>query len=845
VGALWHGVPGAGGVLLPGGLERLGLEAAHAFRSVRRRPGSSLATVATLGLGIGVVATAFSIVWGTVLRGLPFAEADRLVHFERARPADGQYSMAVTPHDWAAWSERQGSFEGLGAYVERAMLMPNEGRPPDRFTGVAISANSFPLLRAEAALGRTFTADDDRPGGPPVVLLSHALWSDRFGADPTLVGRTLPLDGRPTTVVGVMPEGFGFPISEAFWVPLRTDLSSVERGQGRLDVFGRLLPGVDIERARAEFDGITAALAADFPETNAGISASLRTFTEEYIGPDFARTVFALLFGAGLVLVVCCANAANLLLIQGFGRRHALGLRLALGATRGAIVRQLALESLVLAGAASAVGVAIAAYGVAWFDRVGARAGVFDLPHGPDALFWWEVGLNGPTAAAVVAAAALSALVAGLLPAFGIARASSLSSRGSVGESRGSSRLQGAVVVGQMALTAGLLVCAGLTARSVANASAASTRFDANGVLVARLSLPVQGLAGQGYEDHDARLRFLDGLVERLAAAPGVAGAALTTTEPLGRPRSGPVRVDGSTVDADAPEAGIVAASAAYFDAFGVTAVEGRVFDAADDVSGAPVALVNRSFASRHLAGRSSAVGARIRLEGDAGQPWREVVGVVPDLWEVPGSPEREAGVYVPTSQTAMGDPRTALGPWGLAYPTVVVRARPGATVDAGLVRNAVYAMDPGLPTGSVRTMDEIVDGRMARYRVWGRFSAAAAASALLLAALGTYAVLSFTVARRSAEIGIRRALGASAASVQAGVLRAGVVRVGLGLAAGLWLGWLLADGLRQVLYGVEPNDPMVFATVAVVLGVVGLAASWLPARRAARIDPRTAIGGS
>ena len=824
----------------PAGHREIAADLGRALRTLRRRPLEALTAILPLGLGIGVVATAFSIVWGTVLTGLPFEDAHELVHFERARLEAGQTSLAVTPHDYLEWRAAQTSFEDLGAYVEREVAFPAQGSPPQRYVGVAITPNAFALLRSAPALGRTFTEEDAVPGADPVILLSHRLWVGRFGADPGIVGRVIDADGRPTTVVGVMPEGFGFPISEELWVPLRLDLTTMERGSGRLDVFGRLRTGATLEGARAEMEGITRRLADAYPDTNAGISASLRTFNEEYVGEDFTTTVYRLLLGAVLVLVVCCANVANLLLIRGLRRRRDLAVRRALGASSRSIVRQLVGESLLLSGAAALLGIAIAAYALEWFGRAATGVGVFALPHGPDSLFWWDVGLNAPTLLATVAAAGLSAVLAGLVPAWSAAGASDLGRRATLGVRR--QRLQRGIVVSQLALTAGLLVAAGFVARSVDNAAGASQRLVADDVMVLRLSLPsTLSPDGEAYADLPAQSRLVRDLEDALAGDPAIRTAGYGSSMPLDPPRSVSFRVQGSA-EADGVEAGVITVGGRYFDVFGIAALEGRLLTDADRSGSPPVAVVNESFARRYL-DDGGVVGRALRLGAPGtAEPWVTVVGVVPDLWERPDRPEDQAGVYLPLGQLSMGDAEVRSGPWRLAYPALAVAGATPTAVSASLLGDHVFALDPGLPVRSVETMEDRAERRLGRYEVWGRFWMAFAGAALLLAGLGIYGVLSYGVTLRSAEIGVRRALGASARSVQRQVMARTLADVALGVAVGLWMGSLLTDGIRQVLYGVDRGDPAVFAGVAVLVASMGLVASWWPARRASRIDPRDAI---
>lgn len=842
VTALFVRLPGPAGVERAGFWTALRVDVAAAVRGLTRRPMQSCTAVLTLGLGIGVAGTAFSILNGTVLRGLPFEEADRLVHFERANHEEDRPSMAVTPHDYVAWRETQSTFEDLGAYVEATALLPVEGAPPERYVGVRISANSFPLLRVAPALGRSFTPDDERAGGPEVVLLSHVLWLNRFGGDPGVVGREIRLNDTPTTVIGVMPERFGFPIAERFWLPLRLDLEAITRGSGRLDVFGRLADGVAVEAARAEFDQLSRQLQEANPDTNRGVVAVLRSFHDEYVGEEFTRTTYRMLMGALLVLFVCCANVANLLLIGGTRRRQALALRVALGATRARIARQLVAEAAALAAAGAVVGIAIAWYGVEWFDRAGAQAGVFSLPHGSDSLFWWDVGLDAPTLLFVIGMAGMTAVLAGVVPAFRVSGAAaggllSVRTRGSLDS--GSGHFANSLVVAQLALTTGLLVAAGFVARSGVNVAAADDAFETDGVFVTRVDIP---FSGNAYATPQSRLAFAEQVLEQLSARPEFVGAAIGTRLPLATPPSSPFRIEGAQHDASQPEVGVVSVSPDYFRVFGVALLEGRAFDLGDRLGASPVAVVNRTFVDRYITGRA-AVGTRLRLgDADGDEPWMTVVGVVPDLWDRPLDPGREAGVYLPLSQSGMGDLRVRLGRLGLYYQTVIVRARTGATAVPAVVRDQIYQVDGSLPVLELSTMQAVVAQRMGRFRIWGRLYLAFALAGLLLASMGVYGVLTFGVAQRTSEIGVRRALGATSFSVQRQILGRAGRQIVIGTAMGLFVGWLLSDGMARVLYGVDTTDPLVFASVGGLMALVGLLASWLPARRAAAIDPVEAM---
>ena len=402
--------------------------------------------------------------------------------------------------------------------------------------------------------------------------------------------------------------------------------------------------------------------------------------------------------------------------------------------------------------------------------------------------------------------------------------------------------MQRGIVATQIALTSALLLAAGLLGRSAGNVAGSAEPFVADDVIVARLSLPSSTGSDETYGSLDAQYRFVARLVEALENDPAVRSAAYASSLPLDRPRPVPFRVDGSPTTSMLPEAGLVTVSAGFFPTFAVVPVEGRVFDASDRGTSAPVVLVNESFRDHYLGG-GPAVGSRLRL-GDAedAEPWLEVVGVVPDLWHRPNAPEQQAGIYVPMEQVDVGDSRLRLGPWGLAYPTLAARGIPMTGLDVSRIGVHVHAADPGLPLRSLESMRAVTERRLGRYRVWSHFWMAFGVAALVLVALGIYGVLAFGVTLRTAEIGVRRALGASVVSVQWSVVRRSVVDVGLGLAAGLAVGRILVQGLAHLLYGVDPEAPATYLGVAALVLGVSLAASWWPARHASRIDPQVAI---
>lgn len=815
-----------------------------AFRSIRRRPGLALASITALGLGIGLTATTFSIAWGTILRGLPFEDAHELVHFERTDER-GEASMAVTPHDYVAWSEEQTSFAGLGAYVEALAHLSDGAGAVRRIWGVYIDPGAFRLLRVEPALGRSFSAEDARSGSADVILLSHRLWQSDFSADSSIVGRTIDLNGGPATVVGVMPAGFGFPIAEQFWRPLRLDLAATTRGEGRLDVFGRLAPGIDLERARAEFEAIGQRLEAAYPATNRDVRPVLRTFHEEYVGPEFTRLVYAMLAGAVLVLLIACANVSNLLAARAMTRTREVAIRTALGAGRWRILAQFLTETAVLAGAGALLGIGLAGLGVRWF-AAGVRSGAFDLPHGGDSLFWWQVDLSAVPLLFVLAVTGIVALLAAAAPA---ARALStgvgevLKDEGRGGSSRRLSRFAQGLVVAEIALTTGLVVAAGLMVRSVWNSTAAQRTLDGHGVLTARVALPLEalGLSEEAYPDHERRLAFFDRVLLELRARPGVVAASAMSTLPTSRGGRASFVLSGAPDDPETlPTARIATVSGDFFETFGVQPLEGRTFGEGERPGAPPVAIVNEAFAARHFPGESP-IFRQLRLADDEAEPWLTIVGVTPTLLSAGDPGEDLSRIFVPMGQSGIA-PQTRLGRWGLRYMTLALRGPGDATVLAPALRDAVASVDGSIPVYDIAGLDDVLARSVARYRIFGLYYVVFGVVALCLSIVGLYAIMAFAVANRRAEIGIRMALGAHAGRILREVLADGLKQVLAGLALGAVIAVWLTSGLSQILYGVDRWDPWIaFGTVGLLV-LTGLAACLIPARRAAAVDPNVAL---
>jgi predicted permease len=795
----------------------------HGLRLLRRQPGLTALAVTALSLSIGLTATMFSILDGLVLRGLPFDNADRLMHLEMQRPATAQTSLEVPVHDFVDWRARQTSFEGLAAFRSLDMVLSGAGdRRAERFLGSSITASAFRQVGVAAALGRTFSEEEDRPGGPPVVVLGHALWRDRFGSDPGVIGRAVRVNGEALTVIGVMPETFQFPVRDAMWVPLRPDPAAHARGEGpTLEVFGLLRPGVSLEQARAEMAAIARALETEHPDANGGLGSVVKPYAAEYVGDNGVKMLWVMMLAVLGVVVVACANVANLLLGRAAERVRELGIRSALGASRLRLVAHLLFEALVLAALGGAFGLLFARFGVAWFNST--------IPI-EDAPFWFEIRVDMASALFVVALVAVSALLSGIAPALQASRADVgelLREDTRTGTGLRMGRLSRTLVVAEVAMACGLLVAAGLMIRSIVNLSPGRMPFESDHVLTARLEL-----GEAAYPDEARRAAFHEELERRLSALPGVRSAALMDAPPgIGGGRD-QVMVEGQDFvdEKQLPLTVWSAITPRFFETFGVGLHEGRAFTAADGAAAPKVAIVNRAFASRYFPdGR--AIGRRLRLVyAGAGSDWLEVVGTAPDLnLGTPTRPQREA-VYVPLAQSPSRSVFVALSTPGSPEPL------------AGPVRDVVGRIDPDLAVLAVKPLGATLYEFTWGVNVIARLFTAFGAAALFLAAVGVYSVMAFAVGRRTREIGIRMALGASRARVLLMVLGQGARQLLVGAAIGMALALGLGRLLAVVLVDVTPTDPATFGAVLAALGLAGLAACVWPARRAARMDPVGAL---
>ncbi len=803
----------------------LARDARFGIRRLARTPGQTLAAVIALALGIGLSTAVFSMTYGIVVRGLPFEKPEQLLHLESGdrfrKPSQDQASLGVYLQDFLEWRRRQASFEGLAAFYLGTANLSGDSHP-ERVDGAYVSANAFDLLRVRPVLGRNFLAGEDSPHAERVVVLGWGIWQARYGGDPEVVGRKVRVNGMPATVVGVMPKGFGFPLHQQIWQPLRLDPNRLPRGPGQtVEVFGRLRDGTTLEQARAEMTGIAGALAAELPATNRGRGAVVRPYTEKYLGDGPAGILRVMLGACLLVLVLGCTNVAALTTARAAQRSREMAVRAALGAPRGRLVRLLLVETLLTAALSTVLAIPLALAGVRTFTALIAERNV---------PFWVEVVLDYRALLFAAGLTLLAGLASGLVPALQAARA------GLAGvlkdEGRSTSLRMGwtmrAIAVAEVAVSCALLVGAGLMIQNVRHVST-RTEFRTSRLFTARLALNESSYPGNA-----ERVRFVEELLRRLREDPAVLAAAAGSYVPATGSSTSAYAVEGRAYAAekDYPVAHVASVSTGFFERFGAAVLRGRDFEPLDVPGSLPVVLVNQSFARESWPGQEP-LGRRVRIAlNGRGEPWRTVVGVVPDLaMEHVATSDEGAGFYLPLSQQ------------GSAVVNLVIETRdPDPLTITQRARDHVAAMDGDLPIYYVYSMERAVE----IVGFFPRFFAATFSifglCALLLASVGIYGVLALSVARRTPEIGIRMALGARPGSVLGLVFRQGLAELLCGLALGLLLAWPTARLLGGVLVGVDPQDPPTFLGVALLLTAVSLLACWFPARRASRTDPVTAI---
>jgi predicted permease len=801
------------------------------MRMLRKHPGLSLIVILTFGLGIGYTSTVFNITSGFVHKELPFEDSERILSLDRTDPAHPiQYGDLTVPvHDFLEWRAQQTSFERLAAYrTESKNLSTGEGRP-ERHKSGWITTGVFETLRVQPLLGRTFVEGEELPGAEKVIVLGYDLWLNRFDGATDILGRTVFVDAVPRTVIGVMPEGFTFPLAEQFWLPAELDPSAFQRGDGpRYAVIARLEDGVSAGQAEAQLATIAARLAREYPESNEGLGVAVTTLRGRLIPPAHYALFYTMLGATLGVLLIGCANIANLLLARASVRAREVAVRSALGASRSRLITQLLTEVLVLAVIGGSLGLMLGYLGLDWFVAKMTYV-LVNAGDGEDLPFWIHFEHDYRMLLFVVGATVLSSVFAGVLPALRSSAANpgeamKVGSRGSQGLKLG--RFTGGLVTAEVATSCVLLILAGLMIKSVTQLSTVDLPFATENVFSARVRLPQQD-----YPDPASRLAFSEQLYAGLEAIPGRAAMTLSNALPGPGYGSTDVRIEGQTYEADEdlPRVHTGWVTPGYFDTFESGVLQGRVFTMADHGAALPVAVVNETFARIYLAG--DAIGRRIRMLHDDAR-WLTVVGVVPDMYmDMFGTGGNPAGFYTPMVQNQVG-----------SYVAIAIRTQGPPMAIERDVRRAIAAIDPHLPAFRVLPMTGVMLRMTWFYPVFSRMFMIFGFTALFLGAIGLYGVMSFAVTQRTREMGIRMALGAQSGKLVGLVMRKGVIQMVIGLGIGLTLALFTAGPLQLVLYEVNGRDPAVFGTVTATLALTCLLASFVPAYRVTKVDPVTAL---
>jgi predicted permease len=790
--------------------------------------------IATLALafGIGVNATVFTFVNAVLIRGLPFDDPDRLMAVYSTDPVRNR-NMGVSYLDFEEW-KRTNAFSSVTLMSGTTMNVSDEGRPPERYAGMFVSAQTFRLLGQSPVLGRDFLPDDDRPGATPVVLIGSSLFKDRYGSDPATVGRTIRVNEIPAVVIGVMPEGFRFPGNTDLWQPLAVlpGLLKQQRNARTFQMLGRLAPDSAREQAQSELDALTQRLAAEFPDTNKDVRAVVQPYHERVNGPQI-RTVFLSLLGAvAFVLLIACANVANLLLARAASRAREISVRVSLGASRRRVVRQLLIESLVLALIAGVIGFGITLIGIRLFDLATQDVG---RP------YWIQFTMDARVFGYLALICLVTAVAFGLAPALHIARTdvNEVLKEGGRSGSAGTRvrRWTGVLVIGELALTLALLAGAAFMLRNFMTLYRLDVGIETSRLLTMALVLP-----DAKYPALEQRLAFYDQLQQRLGAR--LSAVAVATNGPMqgGLPRQfeivGQPRVEGAPL----PSVTMLGVDPRYFETVGIRPLRGRQFTANDGSAGQENAIINTRLAQMHFP-NGDPLGRQIVLSLDPalgdpppGIPYSQtltVVGVVPNIRQRGfEDPDPDPVAYVPFRM----QPRGVM--------TLLARAAGDPHQLTPAVREELRAIDPDLPLFNIRTVDESLARERWPFRVFGTLFAIFAGGALLLSAIGLYAVTAYSVRQRSQEIGIRTALGAQSGQVMWLFVR----RAFIHLAVGLTLGVAGAIGVGSVfeaggiLVHINGRDPVTIGSIAVLLTVVALVASIWPARQATKLDPVVAL---
>ncbi len=792
------------------------------LRMLIKHKGVTTTAVLALGLGVGLTTTMFCIVYGTFLRGLPFPEPEELMHIGCVRISETVEAAGVSIHDFEDWRQRQNSFDGLAAFYTGTINVSGSEGLPERYDGAFLTDNVLDVLRVQPIRGRSFRHGEDRPEAEPVAIISHRMWMNRFQGSPSVVGTPLRANGQVMTIIGVMPEKFRFPQSHDIWIPLGIDALALERSQGpSLHVVGRLADGVSQEQASTELANIGEQLEIDYPETNEGRRTVVQPYIHRFFPYEQRAGLFTMLAAVFGVLLVACANVANLLLARTLARHKEIAVRSALGAGRFRLWVQMFTETLVLTSIGSTLGLGVAYLGIGLFNQA-----IVDNP--PP--FWMDFRIDATVVGFVLFLTFIAAVLSGTLPSL---RASGTDVTQTLkDESRGTSSLKlgrwsRAIVMMEIALSCALLLASSVMAMSIVALKNREYPFETKNILTARIAL-----FDTDYPDDESRRRFFDRLESRLETLPGLRSTAFVSSFPALGAAQVPFEIETTIYpkDQDRPGARRVTVSPGSFEVFDITLLEGRDFRPSDDHNSPSVAIINQGFYEKYFTGESP-LGKRLRWAGKDTGPWMTIVGVVPDVMTT-GSlfDEPPEGIYVPLKQNPS------------RYAGIAIRAQGDSLALSSMVREQVMELDPNLPLYGVGRLSSIISNRTWFVDVFGSLFVIFGVAALLLAGIGLYGVMSFSVRRRTAELGLRRTFGAQTLDLLSLICMQGLYQLSVGMFIGIGLGLGISKLVEGLLYGVGPWSPLAIAVVMATMLATGVVACLVPAFRAVRVAPAEAL---
>jgi len=793
----------------------------YGLRMLLKNPGFTIVAIIALALGIGANTAIFSVVNTVLLRPLPYKDPDRLVMVWEENSKQGFPRDTPSAANYIDWRDQNHVFEGMAAMVELSFNLTGAG-DPERIDGQRVSANLFFLLGINPQLGRAFLPEEDRPGANHVVIMSHGLWQRQFGADPAIIGKPINLNGESFTVVGVMPRGFQFPTrADQLWIPIAFDTTEArERGNHYLEVIARLKPGITLERTQAEMTTIAGRLEQQYPKTNTSIGAVVTPLHERVVG-DIKPALLILLGAVAFVLLIACANVANLLLARAAVRQKEIALRLAVGASRSRLMRQFLTESVLLSVFGGAVGLFLSLAGLDLLNRF--------IP--PNISHAEAATIDAKVLSFTVLVSLVTGLIFGIAPA---TQAANFNLNDTLKESgrdpgSGGNRIRGLLVISEVAVSFVLLIGAGLLINSFMRLRSVDPGFRPEKLLTMKIVLPEVR-----YPDRATRSAFYTELIRRVETVPGVKSAAVATSLPLtdtgnsigisieGRPDPGPDHV---------PIVITRIVSSRYFEIMGIPLLKGRVFTEQDRAESTGVVVVSEITARRLWPGEDP-IGKRISgWSTDPQRKWVQIIGVVKDVRQFELAADPKLQIYLPYEQARFFEPRA-----------LIVQTDVDPMSLATMVRRTVWEIDKDQPVSDISSMEEIVSQSVTRQRFSMLLLGVFAGLALLLAAVGIYGVMSYSVAQRTHEIGIRIALGAQRSDVLKMTVGEGLRLVSTGVVIGLAAALILTRVMSSLLFGVSANDPTTFITISLILVGVAVLASFVPALRATRVDPMFAL---